>query len=400
MPEVLQIQDQTQIPTLARIIANGASQLVPAYFAAVMATGIVSVACHYQSWNWIAVALTWLNCLIFIVLVCMNLLRLLRFPCQMWNDLIDHNRGVGFFTLVAAVCVLGTQFLVVSEIRIAAIGLWWLGVGLWFVMTYIIFTSFAVKEEKPSLPDGIHGGWLVSVVAAQAVAVLGGLLATDSSFYKEPSLFFCLVMWLGGGMLYVWIISLIFYRYSFFKMSAADLAPAYWINMGAMAISTLAGTTLISVASDSTLLSQLIPFLKGGTLMFWATATWWIPMLVILGAWRHGIKRFGFQYEPQYWGLVFPLGMYSVCTYRLSVVLEFAEQLNSLRSDHDDLGTELHRLRELTNGFKVPTDACAKYREMLTGLIALERDMLQHVHLENNILLPRSHAILAQRKKK
>ncbi len=134
--------------------------------------------------------------------------------------------------------------------------------------------------------------------------------------------------------------------------------------------------------------------------MFWATATWWIPMLVILGAWRHGIKRFGFQYEPQYWGLVFPLGMYSVCTYRLSVVLEFAEQLNSLRSDHDDLGTELHRLRELTNGFKVPTDACAKYREMLTGLIALERDMLQHVHLENNILLPRSHAILAQRKKK
>jgi len=75
-------------------------------------------------------------------------------------------------------------------------------------------------------------------------------------------------------------------------------------------------------------------------------------------------------------------------------------QLESLRLDHDDLGTELHRLRELTDGFKVPADACAKYREMLTGLIVLERDMLQHVHLENNILLPRAQSLLAEQTSK
>ena len=74
---------------------------------------------------------------------------------------------------------------------------------------------------------------------------------------------------------------------------------------------------------------------------------------------------------------------------------DIAKQLESLRSDHDKLGTELHRLRELTDEFKVPDDACAKYREMLTGLSALERDMLQHVHLENNILLPRAQSLLA-----
>lgn len=79
---------------------------------------------------------------------------------------------------------------------------------------------------------------------------------------------------------------------------------------------------------------------------------------------------------------------------------DIATQLDSLRSDHDELGTELHRLRELTDGFKVPTDACAKYREMLSGLLALERDMLQHVHLENNILLPRAQTMLAERKNK
>ncbi len=71
------------------------------------------------------------------------------------------------------------------------------------------------------------------------------------------------------------------------------------------------------------------------------------------------------------------------------------QQLAAMRTDHDSLGEDLHLMRELTNGFVVPADACAKYREMLTGLAALERDMHQHVHLENNVVLPRAQRLLA-----
>ncbi len=296
--------------------------LPPAYFALVMATGIVSIAGWDFELRALAVGLFAFNLAAYAVLAALTVLRAVLYPRLFFGDMTDHRVGPGFFTTVAGSCVLGTQLLLIAHSLAAAISLLFVGISLWIGLTYTIFTAFTVRRDKPRLEEGLSGAWLIAIVATQSVAVLATLVARHVPQPHRIELnFLALSMWLWGGMFYIWIISLIFYRYSFLAFQPGDLTPPYWINMGAMAISTLAGALLIGSAPGDPLLRQLTPFLKGLTLLFWATGSWWIPLLLILGVWRYLIKRFPFEYDPLYWGMVFPIGMYTVCTDELASVM-------------------------------------------------------------------------------
>ncbi|MDD5324518.1 MAG: tellurite resistance/C4-dicarboxylate transporter family protein [Polaromonas sp.] len=313
-------------PTLLgkRILAH-LSDMSPAYFGMAMATGIVSLAAHRLGMPGLALVLFQLNVAIYGALWLLTVLRMVYYPRHFFADMIDHLRGPGFFTMVAASSILGSEFVVLTASYRAGGALWGVALVLWIALTYTIFTAFTIKQKKPTLDKGISGGWLLAVVATQSIAVLSALLAAHiDQPYKLELNFFALSMWLWGGMLYIWMMSLIFYRYTFFLFSPDDLSPPYWINMGAMAISTLAGALLIINAPDAPFLLSLLPFLKGFTVFYWATGTWWIPMLLILALWRHLYKRFPLRYDPLYWGAVFPLGMYAASTHEMITALAFS----------------------------------------------------------------------------
>lgn len=295
--------------------------LNPAYFALVMATGIVSIAARLTGMLLVGRLLAGVGVVAYVVLVGMTLARVVFFPHAVFQDLIDHQRGVGFFTLVAGTAVLGSQNVILFGMYRSGMALWIVSGVLLLTIVYGVFAAFTVKEEKPSLAEGIHSGWLVAVVATQAVANLGAQIMQAFPAQMDKIAFVSLALWSAGGMLYIWMISLIFYRYTFFPLQADDLKAHYWINMGAMAISALAGAMLLRFSSGVALLQELAPFVKGFTLLYWATATWWFPMLIILAIWRHGYKRLRFVYDPLYWGMVFPLGMYTTCTFRLPEVM-------------------------------------------------------------------------------
>jgi regulator of cell morphogenesis and NO signaling len=64
-------------------------------------------------------------------------------------------------------------------------------------------------------------------------------------------------------------------------------------------------------------------------------------------------------------------------------------------AEHDAAGDALRTMRDLTNGYAAPEEACNTFRAFYFGLEEMERDLHQHIHLENNILFPRAVALEA-----
>jgi tellurite resistance protein TehA-like permease len=270
----------------------------------------------------IAVILFRLNIALYVILWLFLLGRIIFYPRRFLTDLGDHSRGAGYFTTVAGTCILGNQFVILDHALAPAVILMALGFALWIVLIYGVFALFTVKVDKPPFEKAINGSWLIAVVGTQSVSILSGLISLELTLPNYFLEFFSLCMFLIGCMLYILIITLIFYRFMFFRFKPEDLSHSYWINMGAVAITTLAGTVLIMNTPGYSFLSSLSPFISGFTIFFWATATWWIPLLVALGVWRFIIHREKIVYDPLYWSVVFPLGMYTTCTLRLAAAMK------------------------------------------------------------------------------
>lgn len=230
---------------ITSMIQNEIRNLFPAYFALVMATGIVSIACHLVALDFLAFPLFYLNQFFYIILWVLTLARIVRYPARLFGDMSNHRIGSGFLTIVAATNVLGSQFVILQSNQTIALVLWVLGLALWLLLTYAIFTAFTVKEEKPSLEEGINGAWLLFIVSTQSIPVLGMLLFSRFEAWQEMFTFAMLGFYLLGCMFYILIISLIVYRFMFFKIEAEDMNPSYWINTGAVAITTLAGANIL-----------------------------------------------------------------------------------------------------------------------------------------------------------
>jgi regulator of cell morphogenesis and NO signaling len=64
-----------------------------------------------------------------------------------------------------------------------------------------------------------------------------------------------------------------------------------------------------------------------------------------------------------------------------------------MEHEHDAAGNALRAMREASNQFALPADACVSYRTFYGALQAFEADLHQHIHLENNILFPRAIAM-------
>lgn len=291
-------------------------QLYPGYFACVMATGIVSIALLLNHAPFLSDVLWAIGGALLLFLLAIYLLRWVRYPHDVQRDATDPTRLFGYFTLIAACGVLATRaalsFWVVIPVILTSIA-----VILWLFFLYWAFAILIFLNERP-IEQSVNGAWLIAIVSTESLAITWVLLANLHAGLMPVFQFLSYAFWTFGVLLYLIFITFIAYRFFFSRVRPTDLTPPYWINMGAMAITTVAGVRLLQIMQPSPFLASLRPYIAGFTIMMWAWGTWWIPLLVMMGLWKYGVRRQPLRYEPALWSIVFPLGMYATALHLLS----------------------------------------------------------------------------------
>jgi regulator of cell morphogenesis and NO signaling len=74
---------------------------------------------------------------------------------------------------------------------------------------------------------------------------------------------------------------------------------------------------------------------------------------------------------------------------RVETSAELDRAIGALRHEHDDQARLLHRLESLTDNFTLPEGACRSWQALYVSTAQFVADVMEHIHLENNVLFPR-----------
>jgi tellurite resistance protein TehA-like permease len=284
--------------------------LTPGYFALVMATGIVSVGMHLEGLDALSRVLLGVCIAAFAILLTLTSWRFLAHRHAVAEDFMDPRRAFGFFTFVAGTNVLGVRLGIAGLHSVTAVLLALSGAA-WLVLGYVVpWTAVLGREERPVVATA-NGTWFIWVVASQSVAVAAATLEPVYDGARRELAVLAVTSWSVGVFLYAAAGMLVALRLMLYPFGPEELTPPYWVAMGALAITVLAGARIVEMA-DAPMVAVTRDLIAGLAVVFWAFATWLFPVLLAAGWWRHVRRRVPLRYEATLWSIIFPLGMYAV----------------------------------------------------------------------------------------
>jgi tellurite resistance protein TehA-like permease/quercetin dioxygenase-like cupin family protein len=293
--------------------AAAVRDLHPGYFAFVMATGIISTGMSLLGPPWLSRVLLTAAAAGLAVLTAALAARVTFFRPSLAADFKAPERVFGFFTIVAGLDVLGVRLAAAGHPLATAI-LAGLAAVVWLLLTYGVPASLLLTRAHDSVLGGVNGGWLLWVVATQSLSIAASALVPVWPSQSVLVATAAAGLWSIGLVLYLLLVSLILLRWLSVPMTPESLGPPYWILMGATAITVFAGARILDLPDTLAIIQATRAIVEGFSFVLWAFGTWWIPLLIVLGLWRHVAHHWPLSYEPSLWSVVFPLGMYSVAT--------------------------------------------------------------------------------------
>lgn len=276
----------------------------PDVFAAVMATGVLSIAAenhHYPGISEMMGVVAALGLLVLVALV------LFRRRSVRW-DLHDPDVTLRLFSFVAACAVLDSR-LDAHPVLVRALGL--VALPAWLVLIVLSIRNMSALSWR-ELRDHAHGAWELASVGTSGLAIAATKMARAP--VDQRWLAVAVPVWVAALCLYALMTWLALWRTVAERRDRDGFEPDTWILMGGLAIATLAGDNIHALAP-----AWLAGPVRAVTVVTLVAASLWIPPLVYFTL--HWINRSPgtLNFAGMWWAFVFPLGMYSVASYTTAV---------------------------------------------------------------------------------
>lgn len=275
----------------------------PDVFAAVMATGILSIAARAHGYRWVSDTLGVVATGALVLLVALVVVTVVAGRRSARWNLADPDVTLRLFTFVAACAVVDTRL---------SSNVWVLRVlGAVALSSWLALGALSARNmwahRWTELRDRAQGAWELGSVGTSGLAIVMAQLAHHTG--HRWWLAIALPVWIAALGIYALMTWLILWRAVSERQHRDGFEPDTWIMMGGLAIATLCGYYI----------HQQVPqWLFGGiraiTVVTWVAATLWIPPLVYFGLHRIGRRPEVLHFAGVWWALVFPLGMYSAAT--------------------------------------------------------------------------------------
>lgn len=308
----------------------------PATFSFVMASSALSIALHLVGYAFLSELLWAIAALALLVISCLFVIRLIIGWQSVRTQFTDPTTAFGFLTIPSAFAVLGSRF-AFAGMWTWAFALWVCATVVWLPLSYAVpwsaiahthgffgTTTPTFTQETSAgnhLLTKVNGSWFLWTTAAGTVAMLSALVAGRfSGLTQEALVIVALIGWASGLALYAISAGLLSVRILRYGIPPKDLGPSFWVVMGSLATSGLAGGEIALLAQRSNLAASVHDVAANISVALWGIAAWLTVGLILLSAWRLCVRRIPVSYSVELWSLVFPIATFASMCVRVGVV--------------------------------------------------------------------------------